>query len=769
MHTFALALLSCVVSLHASPPEVLRLWGQVRDAGGGVPCALVVAVGQDSCLTDEHGNYAFDRLPMGPCHLLVRAPGHETLRMRFWLRREAFLPIELAARATLAAGFAEDSLRLIHPVTAGGRVDLDGDGRPDRAGDSPLLHPRQRLIDLLPAEDGWGGVWPARVEGGVLTPAGGLHAMGHPAFFGVRVREGVDLTPEPPTVRQAVWMEAAGGRGREGGLHLGQSLGAWHRLTLDASVRAQEPVPHGGREHQHHDLALGHRWLAAPRLTLNQQFRIAQSRRDDITTTLPGLYLPLCSAEEWRQVDLSSRELSWSGRAAWVPSFQHRSEVLLWVRHRRQESAGLELDRVLDRLLPAVGLSSGQRHLFSTRREDERKAWGLRAALEQRHVRGRLQLGLELEQQARTMAGSMSADSLLTTGRHPWLQVEEQTTNLATGLRDRWHWSSALALEGAMDLRYRYYELRRRRVGLFQQSDVPEIGFNQDLLSLDPRLAILVGDGEPRLEVYWQRSRQMSMVPGWWDPGKSVESLWDGPLIAAVAGGEMEGLLPAPLVDQAGLWAWRPGSTLDLRLGLWGRRWVDLPMPFWTARGQALLPGQLTRPLDAREAGGDLRLDWRLPPLRGALQGSWRRTWLEGLWWQPVPDSSQWISRLRHLDKLPGVPTFSLMAEAGASWCWGGWQVEPALTARWQGERDAGNAPGWPGRLPAALRLDGEAACRWQAWSAWRLTLWARNLLDEDAPEAAWLTWAADQRVGRVVTVPAAGRVAGLRVAWSRP
>ena len=738
--------------------ESLRLWGQVRDAAGPVSGALVVA-GRDSCRADALGNYAFAGLPAGPLTLRITAPDREALRQNLWLRGEAFLPLVMRRPRPLATGFPEDSLRLLAAFPRGGATDLDQDGRPDALGWRPLREPWQELCAGLPRQDPWGGLWSVGASDEAERP--GAQELGFPAFFSLGRAAGEALVDSPAPEGPGLW--AGGGEaGATGGLQAACGLGRWHRAWLKTrGARDEAGAPRAGRRRREAALELGHHWLAAPRLQVEQRVLAGSAARRALTTDNPGLWLPAPSLARWEGAALDQRQLSWQGLARWSPGEDLRADALLWTRRRAQDADGREWDRLRNRLLDEGLPDSLEWGWFPTRRAERRHAWGARVALELRHERGLLQGALELERQRRLLDARLDSMAWLPQGRNQWLSLREQATWLSGRLLDRLQATPDLALEACLDLRYSYAELERRQVGLFQLGEVPQVGFSQDLLSLEPRLALRLGRGSRQVEAYVHTRRLPQGSADWWDLGRSPEALWDLPLLVAVGGDRtLKALLPATRLGQAGLWAGLP----TLRLGLWTRQWRDLPLPFWTRRSQTLDPDQLTRPLDARQVGMDLRLEGRLGRASGSLQGAWRRAWLEGTLWRPLA-GALWEGRPHSLARLPGEPQWAAAGQLSTRGQSRLLRFDPLLRLRWQGPRDAEGAPGLL-ELPALLELDAELALRLPRRPAWTLTLSAGDLLDRGDAQGARLAWDPVDRVARRVELPGAGRLLELRLAW---
>ncbi|MFA7331505.1 MAG: carboxypeptidase-like regulatory domain-containing protein [Candidatus Delongbacteria bacterium] len=759
------ALLALPMRLEAR--STLRLWGQVQHQAAGVPGAQVIVAGRDTCRCDEFGNYSFADLPMGPLQLRVSAPGFAPLRQRLWLRKEAFLTLELQLERHLTEGFAADSLQLPGAGLAAPR-DLDRDGREDAAGWQPLAQPVQVQQDGLPREDPWGGLWLESDTGPTPTGerAAGWQPLGLEGFFSNRGLTGWRQA-RPRATGPALWLErplagalAAGGRTR-------LRLGLWHELDLQARLeQASGQAPELGRGQGGAQGVVEHRWLAARHLLLGQTLQLGRLERRRLSTELPRLWLPQASLEALAEAELRQRQLAWQGRATWLPAGGGTGEVRLWWRERRQETRGLELDRPTHRLLVTGDLP--ERAWFDTRRVERRRALGLRMALEQAHARGLLQGAVGVESHHRRLDAALGANPLLPGGRDPWLALDEDDLLLEARLRDRWDWTPRFSFEACLDLRYHFYELRRRPVGLFQLGDVPDAAFNQDLLALEPRLALLLRPGSWGLDLAWQRRLSMAGPGGAWDLGRSPDRLWDLPLVAPVGSeGELETLLPAIQLDEVALRGQRPlGRSIRLNLGLWGRSWHNLPLAGWTPRESTLDLAQLLRPLNALQAGleAGLRLEGRAG--HGSLEGRWSRLRAEGRRWRPLPDTSLWVGQEAVLRRLPGEAAWSARLEAGTRLSLAGWSLAPAVQVSAMGARDPENQAGWTPELPGAAWLDAELRLEHARTPGWSLALWGRNLGRDPHPAAGWVDWRAGESVAVQRTLAAPGRLLGVRVAW---
>lgn len=768
-HFLPMGLLTLLWPALLQAREPMRLWGQVRHGSAAVPGAQVIAANQDTCRCDEHGNYSFPALSHGPLQLRVQAPGYAPLRLGWWLRQEAFLALSLQRERHPAGGFPADSLAERSAALAVWH-DLDRDGREDHAGARPLQAPVQLLENGLPREDAWGGSWPAaspRVSlGDASRPA--WQPSGTDGFFS-NTELGGWASGAPPHPLPSFWLEQKGDGTSSLGGGVTRALGLWQEASLRARVeRTADRSADLGRSGQVLDLGLGHRWLSTHALSFEQGLLLSQARRRDLSSTTPYLWLPAASLEAWRGARLEQSQLSWLGRASWLPTEGTAGELLLWWRRRSQDAQGEEWDRVLHRLLPSEAQGAPDWIWFQTRREEVRRAVGMRAALQQEHERGWLQGALSFESHTRRQDASVGRQSWLPAGRNPWLALEEQTLLLEARLRDHWDWTPRLAFEACLDLRYHFYELRRLPVGLFQLSDVPEVAFNQDLLALEPRCALDWRPGTWRVEAAWQRRLAMLGPQEAWDLGRSLERLTDLPLVAAIGSeGELETVLPAESRDRVQLAAMRSFTpALRLNLDVWGERVRHLPLAGWTRRDASLDPSQLVQPLSGLQGGltGGLRLkgaDWHL-----LLEGRWSCARVEGILWRPLADTSLWVGRPAVLRHLPGEPAWVALLEGGARLRGKGWEARPLVQVHGLGARHPENQAGWSAELPATLRLDAELGLSLSSRPAWSLTLWGQNLGGDTHPASAWLVWRAAEQTPRRSTLAATGRLLGLRLSW---
>lgn len=741
----------------AAAPSHFKLWGQVRDGESrGIPHALVVA-GQDSCRADASGNYAFAALPPGPCALHIQADGHEEARAFVYLRKEAFLPLLLHRPRALTRTFATKARDLARPLATAG-WDVDGDHVPDLAHWNSITGQAVEGGAGISTQDPWADVWLAE------RPFVGLDSrvtQGTAAFFGVKGGRGAwrgSARGPKDLVVEATSAEAGGAR-----FSLEHALGPWHRLEAGGAW-GRHSLPLAGDEAWSRLMALHltHRMLPARDWHVQQDLGLATEASQGLESAMPAVWLPLSSAESWSRGHLSRRSVSWQGLGVWTPNATLRAEGQAWIRQRGGEARGWEIDRVLDRL-PGLGRASSQRHGFDTRREEQRSAWGLRAALEQAHDRGLLQLGLELESQRRDASAVLGGDSLVAQDGQPWFDLREEQRHFAATLRDQWQVGEHLRLEAALDLRYFYYDLSRQ-----DRQEWPDLAFNGDLLALNPRFAVGLG---PQVELSLQRRNWLEDPARWWAPGRSPEAARDEALVAVASStGELEALLPSPQEDELRLClesAEEEGVFL-WRWQLWGRNWKHLALPWWTREGQGYVPERPVQAMDAREAGSDLQLAWHEASWHLSLDATLTRAWLKGWLWRPLADTSLWEWEKQSLKAMPGLPRWQVMLELGHGGLrTGSWSVEPWIFLHLQGSSPNAWTPGVGAEQAANWGWRGHLDLRHAAHPRLSLRLWLRNGWAGQGTQLSYLGWQADLRQGQEVGIAAPPRQAGFTLSWS--
>jgi hypothetical protein len=229
----------------------------------------------------------------------------------------------------------------------------------------------------------------------------------------------------------------------------------------------------------------------------------------------------------------------------------------------------------------------------------------------------------------------------------------------------------------------------------------------------------------------------------------------------------LEALLPSIQLDEVSWVGARAlGPAVQLKLGLWGRSWRNLPLAGWTRRGSVLDPSQLTQPMDAFQGGVDARLTLRGGHWHGSLQGRWNRAQLQGMLWQPLADTSLWLGRNATLHRLPGEAAWSAVLDVGSRHERVGLRMEPSLSVQGMGSRDPENQSGWTRELPASIRVDAELQLALLAQPAWTLTLWGRNLGQDSHAALGWVEWRAAESVYVRHDLPSTARLLGLRLSW---
>jgi hypothetical protein len=744
-----------VGSLSAAPVH-FKLWGQVRDeARQGVPFALVLA-GRDSCRADASGNYAFAALPPGPCALRISAPGHESARDFVYLRKEAFLPLILRKPRQLMRDFASVSSQDASPQWQEA-LDVDGDHAVDLAGWKSPLGVGVATAHGLSSCDPWQDPWLAEAPFVGTNPTATTLAR---PFFALK---GARHAWEREEIGPSQVLEA-GSQGLAGlKLSLAREVGPWHQLEIGGALgRRQLPLAGEDATSSRYNWQLRHHWLPAKALQLNQAISGGREELKALSSRAPQVWFPLASIEFLDHCRLTQQSLAWQGLAIWTPGASLRTEVQGWARQRTMESEGLELDRVADRL-PSGARPSSQRHNFQTWRADERMAWGVRGALEQVHDRGLLQLGVELESQRRDSRATLGPDSLVGVAEASWFSLQEEQRHFAATLRDMWRMGEHLHLEAALDLRYFYYDLRRR-----ERYGWPDLAFNSDLLALNPRVAVGNGHG---WEVSASRRQWQEDPSRWWAPGRSPEAAGDKALVeVADLTGELEALLPSPKEDEVRLHLASAPTAEGLAWSgdLWGRQWRNLALPWWTKKDRSFLPDRPVQALDAQEAGLDLRLAYSRPSWRLTLDATATRGWLTGWLWKWQADSSLWSRQDISLISLPGTPAWQGQMKASHAGIFlGGWRLAPSCVLQLHGVRPNSWAPGMVAEDPANWGWRAELMLAPRVASAFQARLWMREGWAAHQSQGHHLLWRADLSQGEDLKLPAPPRQVGITLNWS--
>jgi hypothetical protein len=745
----------------AQAREHLRLWGQVRLDGQGVPGAEVVVAGRDTCLCDDQGNFSFSDVPAGPLHMRVSGVGLQTLRRRMWLRREAFLPVDMCRLNRLADHVPLDSLRT-YPADLALAWDLDSDGAADLWGSRPLDEAVQSFAGGLPVQDGWGGLWPA---GGARVQPQLWQPLQPDLSAGASSLEGA-LVPPGESTDNSVDVEVLSGGATGTQACLRRPLGLWQEAGLQAGVQAA-PGNRAGRW-----LAFDHSWTPLGTLRVEHRAALDQTEWQGLGDQAPRLWWPQASSRAWRDAGVDMRQLSWRTQAHATPARGLELGAHLWWRRRDLNGGGWELDRVLHRLPAADSISALAEAWFPTRRRETRHARGLGISLQQTHNRGRLQGAFLVETQRRQQENRLDSTIWTPAGLHPWVVLEEEQVRVEARLVDQWSLSRVLMATAGLDLRYAFHELQRRPVGWFQLSAVPEVGFNRDLLALEPRLALeWLPSPNHTLQLAWQRRHPLTSPAGMWDLGASVERLLDTPLwVAYGSEEEWENRLPSPILDEVSLRVARSGNLARVRAGIWVRRWQDFPLAGWVDEGKTPDPAVLTSTLDPLQAGLDAGLRLAHAAWRVELDGGWSWTRLAARLWRPLPDSDLLGVRDETLRRLPGEPAWRGRLAGTVRLAWKDLRVEPRLSLVGMGPRDPGNQAGWTRETPASLRLDADVDLglnlRPGRPSAWGLTVWGRNLGADPHAGVAWVEWRAAERQALRHELDGAGRSVGLRLSW---
>lgn len=790
--TALLLLPFCAAAALAAPLE-LRLWGQVLDADGRPLRALVVA-GDDSCSTDESGNYAFASRPAGWLDLLVRPQGGDSFRKRVYLRREGFLPLAAPRELRLLEDLPGPAPTRPAGHPAGWGPDLDGDGAADVAGWDPLEEPTRRRLAGLEATDPWNWPLAAPADPGALSTTVWQPA-GHPDFFsgstGTELGTAAAHPSGEPLARWGSWLRRlptrartapplagasvaawGGSAGRQGGsLFLPLGLGPWQELSVESTF--DDRTTGGDGDRQARRIGLLHRWLLPAGPVLQHRLNLGRRNVGESGPLDPALWLPGASALELRSLDRQADEAAVDGRLSWPLSADLRVEAGWRLRWRGLDTRALELDRVN---LRTVDADDSRELWFDTDREDRRRLQGFDAGLDLTHERGRLQMAFGLQEQKREARGALRGvpgdpGLLPAAGVARWSAWDEQRVDVDARLRDVYRLSGAWQADVALDLRYRYDRFDRLPVGNFARASEERLDFSSDLLSFEPRLALRRERASSRIEAAWSRSRRPLEPFELWDGDQHRDALGAWPQLLQVEDGGFvsnELLLVHPRRDRLELAWWSEGrSAGDRGLVVFGERRDLEPLAWAVPESETWTPNRVRQGAPPRwQAGLDAWIAGERAGWRWRLDAAFRRGWAEGL--RRVPGAgSEWLAVDPDAAAWPLTPPAALGAGLArdADLPRLG-RLDGAFDARWTSRRSVEEWASGPG-LPARFELDLRAGWRPRGLPDWRLGLGVDNLLDDDSPQ-----WARVERLEplgetRLWTAPTFGRCVWLRLEWT--
>lgn len=728
-------LLGLAGSLHA---DELRLWGRVLSPVPIPANSWIVASSHDSCALDDHGNFSFPALPRGPLQLQVALPGCLPLRHSLYLRQEHFLELQPRVDRPLTPALPREP-----EVVAGASLsplsgDLDGDGIRESLGSLNGLRCAQSGAGTVDERDLWGG-WPLSRRGSGLRPAG-ADRLNPSGFFGYPAWTQPAETQQPGPVPLPGFGLRLSPFSRRIDIGMDGWLTLWQRWEADLQV---EQGSSDAADQLQASLALRHHWNLPGHWQLHQQFGLSAQHLGDLDTQEPGLYLHLPGSDALRDAELEQRQLDWRGALQWAPGPDLRLEGAAWIQQRTLDSDALELDLGSNRLIDSTASGADW---FATRREETRTRRGLRLALDQLHPKGRLQVGSELEQQLRSLDGTLLPESGQLNARTRWLSLEEERVDFRFRLRDLYRLRGGWSLDAILDLDYSYYAIARQPIRLFGRTASPDVDLSQDLLALNPELALRWQQDGWLSALSMTRRQRMLRPEEWWNAGESPEDPWAAPLVNVEGDQANQALLAEPEVREL---AWELGLNLrqwELGLRARARRWERLPLTRFSMLVDPFNPLQSQRgSVDADQGILELGLGWQ--GTRHHWQLGLSRSWLRHddlVHWRSL-GSGQWLPVAAELEGLPQAALWALEVS---------WQLEAELLdlplacetqVHLLGPRDALDDYRESERLDPQLLLDlrvssglspaWEVALEGHAvWgdskAAWRRTRWSGDSVD---------------------------------------
>jgi hypothetical protein len=732
--------------------DSLRLWGKL-DAPMALPQgSLLIAAGQDSCLLDSNGNFSFPALKRGPLDLLLEADGFEPMRHHMYHRQEEFLKLEAFSSRDLLTELPAPIPSAAKAHLAPALLDLRQEGWPEA---NPWLNgigESCRSGNAAGASRGaWGGMsyFPAELSGSEWQAQNGA------GFFGNRFWQ-QSLQPTKAITENLLQLGlSTHGQQLEAGL--GRSLGSYHRLGLEGAF-AQGLADSGDR--QSYSLAISDRWNLPAGLQLNSRLLLQGSALRDLSSNAPWLWLHAPSADSLKQGDLDNQGWTLESRLSWAPGEDLRLAAMVWLAGYSLKSQALEQDLLRNRLISENSTDPGW---FNTRREEERPRRGLRLALDQLHPKGRLQLAMEVEDQARSLKGWMEPDPVWFSQSTSYLQLDERQVDFRSRLSDYYLLPAAFDVEATLDLEYRYYEFERKRLRMFTFEESPHVDMKQDLLALNPLLALGWNcSGQLRFRLSWLRRQRMLNPQEWWNGVDSPEDPWAGALVNLAGDQANQALLAEPVLEELRLESAFSLSSGQFTLGSSARRWQHLPLerlsmadalfdPTSSQRGQVDLEQLL---LDAswtgRLAGFQLKLLLARAWLTHETLVSWRSS------------DANWLPLEAKLDRLPGEAKWSMQLDIERGFLLAGRQAVFSGNLLALGERNALNDYRAWGRLDKRLRLD--LAFTWQLSPRLDLKLDALDLLP--GRDLAWVDWSRDTINGDLMRLDESESLYRLSLAW---
>ncbi len=730
--------------------DSLRLWGKVEAPLQLPEGSLLIAAGQDSCLLDANGNFSFPGLNRGPLDLLLEVDGLEPMRHHMYHRQEEFLKLEAFSSRDLLTELPATAPEAARLPLSPALLDLRQEGWPEANPQQSGAGDSFRTGNAGSTSRGaWGGMsfYP--------TEAAESVALSRTGFFGNRYWQ-QSLPKEKANAGQSLTLGLSA-LGQQLKANSARSMGSYHRLMLTGEVSQGLADP---AERQSYRLGLGDRWNLPAGLLLESRLELHQSRIRDLASNAPWLWLHAPSADSLKQGDLDDQGWMLESRLSWAPSEELRLAAMVWLGNYALESQALEQDLLRNRLLSQSSADPGW---FNTRREEDRPRRGLRLALDQLHPKGRLQLAMEVEDQARSLKGWMDPDPVWFNQSTSYLQLDERQVDFRSRLTDYYLLPAGFDVEATLDLEYRYYEFERKRLRMFTLEESPHVDMKQDLLALNPMLALGWNSaGDLRFRLSWLRRQRMLKPQEWWNGVDSPEDPWAGALVNLAGDQANQALLAEPVLEELRLETAFPLMTGSFSLGGSARSWQHLPLerlsmadaqfdPTSSQRGQVDLNQLL---LDASWTGQLAGYELKFLLSRAWLDHDQLVSWRNS--------AASWLPLEAKLDRLPGEAKWSMQLDLERSFQLAGRQAVFSGKLLALGERNALNDYRAWSRLDKRLRLD--LAFNWQLTPKVSLGLEALDLLP--GSDLNWVDWSRDTINGEVKQLDESESLYRLSLVW---
>jgi hypothetical protein len=418
---------------------------------------------------------------------------------------------------------------------------------------------------------------------------------------------------------------------------------------------------------------------------------------------------------------------------------------------QRRELEREELDRLYQRGITTTDFQASD--WFSTQRDHLSRRFATALTADWAHARGHFRLALWLEHLREDHEGRLPDPETPGNGVVlPWYSLEEGHWSSGLRLADRYALWGPLRVELDVCARYQSYFFGRGASPAY--GGAGSLEFDDNLLVLEPRLALVLEQAGRSWLMGWSRFNPMLDPLDYWDLNRAPTSAYSEPLFIQDAEGSAVPRLRTPRSQQLEL-------ALELRQGpyrggflLQASRFESRVGAWYKEDGQALPDPQLSNggKLELLEAG--FWLESRLSPrtrFDGSLQlgcGRWRDAQLV----LPLEDSSldglglplsapvgtlfygpAGRYRVRDLDHRPApLPAFGMTARLDHSLRppWPG-DLRLVLDGEYRTPSQA-DPSGQAGLTnPGVRRLDLGTHWSLERWPGWKLELAGRNLLDQ--------------------------------------